>query len=357
MKLKSLIVIIAVTVAACNNDSLIPQVRIDNFVTFNSRSEFFDTGRELAKMTEKQLDEWEAGNSFVSFRTIFNRAQNEWNNLSNPEDTTSVLNKYQDILTSKNGYLIPKIPVRAYQIICNRAGFYKTERVMNRVIGSKIFSTDAKDAHKLTNPEKENEKTVFVSEYVADPANINSNLGARAQATCGYNMSATYFDNQSGCSHDRQVYVTFTQSYYQYTNYFYQEDGSEFYLTYKSAVVEIKLWGSKRNWLCNWNTYYNTLFDLRNTSYTIYAVKNVSFDYYTFSSGETVKVKSHSTMEQYPYVLPDFSSPSETQIVTHTRFIGDEAINEAIDFKLPYSVHIEGKSRGTVGWAIIDCHE
>jgi hypothetical protein len=129
---------------SCNEANITPPretILIESHSIFNSPDQFYSTGTDLLKMTDKELDDWEVKNSFESFRSVFKKAQDEWNSVSNISDTLLILNKYQDILTSENGSLIPTIPIGIYQIICNRQGFYETGGVLNRVSGSRIYST------------------------------------------------------------------------------------------------------------------------------------------------------------------------------------------------------------------------
>jgi len=325
----------------------------ESHVIFNSPHQFYSTGSDLLKMTDKELDDWERKNSFQSFRSVFKKAQDEWNNVTNISDTLLILNKYQDVLTYDNGSLIPNIPVGIYQIICNRQGFYETGGVMNRVSGSYIYSIVKKEADKLFELEA-NTKELLVSKYYEESE--KESLSAKTQGACGFSAKVSFFDNPSGCKNDRISYTEFKQSYYEYTDYFLLIDGSAFYRNYKKAAVEIYVWGSKKNWLCSWNEYYMTSFYVRNSFFTVSKFKNISYEYYNVSPLAPQITKSNSIVESVSVVLPDYSLPNEAErLVVYNELLGDYIINEAIAFNIPTRVHIEGKTRGTTGWAIVDC--
>jgi hypothetical protein len=293
-------------------------------------------------MTDKELDDWEVKNSFESFRSVFKKAQDEWNSVSNISDTLLILNKYQDILTSENGSLIPTIPIGIYQIICNRQGFYETGGVLNRVSGSRIYSTIKKEANKLLDLDA-NAKELLVSKYYEEPQKVS--LSAKTQGVCGFSARASYFDNPSGCKNDRISYTEFIQSSYEYNDSFLLIDGSVFYRNYKKTAVDIYLWGSKKNGFCGWNDYYMTSFYLRNSFFTVSKFKNISYEYYSVSPLAPQITRSNSIVESFSVTLPDYSLPNESdRLVVYREFLGDYAINEAIAFPIPTRVHIVGNT-------------
>ncbi len=169
-------------------------------------------------------------------------------------------------------------------------------------------------------------------------------------------MSASYYDDPSGCKNDRKAFTRFDELMTVFNDYIELVDGATFYRHWRRINVHIEIYGSKRNSLCTWNTLYQTLYDLRNSSFTVNVFKNVSHDYYSQPPLAPSITKSYSILEPISVVLPDFSTPYETvKFIVYDQLIGDWVVNEAISTTAPVRVHIEGKTRGTDGWAIIDC--
>lgn len=326
----------------------------ESHITFNSLNEFDSTVSYLLKLTDKDLDEWEVKNSFQSFRSEFNKAQEEWNNLDSIGDTLSLSRKYRDILTIDNGSLIPRIRVRLYQIICNRKGYYQTSNTMNRVDDQNVYSIAVTNRDRLYNLNT-NTNQVLITNYYDE--GLKNKSTQKTMGQCSNHMTASYYYNPSGCKNDRKAESYFTQSVAVFNDYITLIDGYPYYRNWKRLGIQSVGRGQKRNALCNWDDKYNTQHEIRNSYFTVNAYKNVSFEYYSVPPLAPEVISSYSTLEPFSWSLPTYVSPGESYtLIIFDELVGDWIVNEAITTTVPIQVHIEYKTRGIDNnWAIIDC--
>ena len=269
--------------------------------------------------------------------------------------------KYKDILTVENDGISPRIKVSTLQSIVNREGIYETGGYLNKIVGNNIFSAHKDDYFKLSQLEsidpclpaaKQVQNGIKIFQYTllpelpnpcADPI-PDPDPTPTPIPSCSHYMKASYFDNQSKCSDDREVYIS-AKSFVYFYGGLTVIDGIEMYVNYHYPSVEILVRGKKRNWHCNWD-YYETRLQLKNTSFTIDAWENYARD----------KFRTYSIQKTYNVIAPFIDTYSDKPGLLWTYRVGDELFNEPVK-PFPFTkLHAEGTSRG-VGyhWAIINC--
>ena len=326
---------------------------------FNTPEQFFSTIDKIGEMSEEELDDWEATNNFKSYRSVLNDANNEWLAMTDLNQIPLFEEKYKDILTVENDGILPIIKVGTLQSIVNREGIYETGGYLNKIARSNIYTVAKSESEKLNTilPEVEPciqariaQGGVTVFQYTALPApdpctDPEPNPPPPPPIpSCTHYMKASYFDNQSKCRDDREVYIS-AESFVYFYGGLTVIDGIEMYVNYHHPAVLILVRGKIRNWLCNWD-YYNTRLQLRNISFTIDGWENYARD----------KFRTYSIQKSYNFSLPFFDTNSDEPSLAFSFRVGDELFNEPVN-PFPFTkLHAEGTSRG-VGyrWAIINC--
>lgn len=311
----------------------------NSFASFKSFEEFQKAIDKLQFLSQDELSNWEREKGYVSYRTVYRQALDEWLLISE-DDEEEFVKKYSDILTLENGSIIPKIKITLYQSIVNRDGIYETGDFVNKIQDNFILSVDKKDAEKLNLSESivsgiRNNKNkdyggVRYFKFSQDEAKFETQ--GKVQAICSTNMTASYFYNQSNCRNDRQVFISARSYYTVFNNY----EGDR-----RQPRVEIKVWGKLRTGtFCNWKEYATTL-SYRNVSFSIMAWEVVGLV---------------ATPKLYNVSLPDYYPTDDRLNLPWDQPIGNPVLNQGISASAFTNLHAEGSSRGVNGnWAIIDC--
>ncbi len=306
-------------------------------------------------MTEKELDEWESVNNFVSYRSILKSANKEWSAITEESQIQAFAKKYNDILTIEASSVSPRIKIRSYQSIVNRAGIYQTSEYLNKVVGGNIYTIQKNESEKLnlmlpSDPapcqlaRKAQRSGIVVNPYVAiliDPCNSGGGGGGPVNPppppppppSCQATNRAEYFLNESGCSDDRLVAIFGISYLLTYTTF----EG-----TWRQPRVKIEVDGKIRlAFWCIWASYKTQL-----------EYRNVSFSIMAYTRQNDVGFPTLFTRS-----LPDYFQAHEDINLVWDRPIGDAVLNQVITPSAFTSLHAEGKSRGTGvnGWAVIDC--
>ena len=303
------------------------------FLSFGSEVALEAAANSIVSMSDPELDDWEKSQGFVSYRTVFNEANEEWQKVESEGDKQLFLKKYGDILTIENNELVPNISIRLYQAIVNREGIYETCGFLNKVAGDLIVTVAEDEYYKLFGVSTSG-KGVAVGNGVRSFKFIGetSDLAGRTNAACSTEMTASYFHNESNCRHDREVFIS-ARSYVVLTT---NSTGD-----YRQPRVEIKVWGKIRSgtW-CNWSNYSTTL-----------AYRNVSFTITAWQVQDGV-----ASPTSYSRVLPDYAPVGDRSTLPWDQPIGDRVHNQIITPYAFTSFHGEGSSRGVEwNWAILDC--
>jgi len=308
-------------------------------LSFASHEDFKAITEDISKMNDQELDQWEKNQDFVSFRTVLNTAYKESETIQTEKDLSQFLDKYNDILTLEDSILTPSIKIYTHQAITNRDGIYQTGEYLNKIIGDYVVTADKsrlKILKTLNSTDQLQGKIdgVQIFRYVGP---IDQNSIGRTNASCGTNMFASYFKNESGCRNDREVNLFVTS---------YRNISTNTSSTYYYPKVEIIVQPRKRlGTVCSWTGYDNPT-ELRNTSFSIYGWQRLSYT----SSGTT------SQLALYSFTLPYVYNPYGNGY-KWTQAIGDWTFNEPVGAFPFTTLHAEGKSQGVGvdGWAVIDC--
>jgi hypothetical protein len=303
------------------------------YLSFDSDDKFEAVTNMVAAMTDEELDVWEQEQGFLSYRSVFRQAMQEWQNVESPADLSKFLAKYDDIVTVVDSVLRPHIDIRLYQGIVNREGVYETNGFLHKIVGDEIMTVAKADAEKLNSISHNAELTpkesgVRAYRYRSRPVEKE----ARVNSTCTTHMTASYFHNESNCRHDRRVYMSARSYVVLSTN----TTGD-----YRQPRVEIKVWGTLRTgtW-CNWKQYSTTL-----------AYRNVSFSIMAWADQGGIAIP-----QSYSRVLPDYAPAEDRWDLPWDQPIGDRVHNQVI-YPSPFTnFHGEATSRGAHGvWVILDC--
>jgi len=315
--------------------------KINNYLSFKSVEEFQQTIDKLEFIAQDGFSNWEREKGYVSYKSIYRQALNEWQTTEDEDAVQSFINKYDDILTISEGNVIPRVTVELYQRIVNRQRIYQTNSFINKIEEEYILTVKIEDADKLLTSKKivedirkgrkSGEDGVLFSKFISEDVSVN--LASRAEATCTTNMVASYFYNQSNCRNDRQVYISAKSYFTLYSNY----EGDR-----RQPRVEIKVWGKLRTGtFCNWKEYETTL-----------AYRNVSFAVMAWEV-----IGNITSAKLYIYNPPDYAPTNDRYNLPWDQPIGNPVLNQPINASPFNSLHAEGTSRGVDGnWAIIDCN-
>lgn len=284
-------------------------------------------------LTEDQLDQWEKGKSFVSYRSVVRKAYTELESIETEEAWLKFKESYSDVFHFENDVVHPKIDVRIYQSIVNREGFYLNSGKLTKVTASYIITTSPGNYSSLRFLDDsqikkiENDQNFSIFRY----AN-STNESARTNDACGTNISASYYDNPKGCRNDREVFIEVKS---------WVESKSSNEGDWRQPRVQILIYGTIRNGWCSWSRY-NTQLDRRNCSFTLMAwSKNQNGSY---------------TPTSYYRTPPNSSSDGDQSELTWDYPIGDNVLNQLITPSAFTSFYGEGKSRGVgENWAVINC--
>jgi hypothetical protein len=336
-KILTTLLIVSIFIS-CNEQVLDNQIYqpLESSMIFTSHENFEIITNKVSKMSDQELDSWEQENHFVSYRSIINQANIEFNLISTEEEQKVFLKKYNDILTIKDSTLTSRINIHLYQSIVNREGIYETNGYLNKVVGEYILTVRKENYQKIhsINSDNFNQKNEIlkkqgISIFKFTGSNINTN--ARTNATCSTYMEAEYYDNPSGCRNDRRVYISAKS----YVTFSAQSDGD-----WRQPRVELKVWGTIRNGWCNWSDY-GTQLEYRSVSFSLMG--------WIFQNGS-------ATPTSYSINLVDYSTTYDRTSLPWDQPIGDRVLNQAIYPAAFSSLHAEGSSRGVgYNWAIIDC--
>ncbi len=341
---------------ACNEDTYevnSPQLAdAENYLVFSTSKEFFNTIEKIGRMTEVELDVWEESNKFISYRTHLNNAQKEWALISDQSQIPLFEDKYKDILKLVNGSLEPYISNNVFRSFVNRNGIYKTDQYLNKVINNIIYTVEHGEIKKLESlssrlPGCQIARLAAASgisslQYTQENqiiddecSNPDPNPNPPPVPRCYLNMEASYFANSSGCSDDREVYIS-ASSYITPYSGLREFDGTFKVAYYKQAYINIKVWGKKRNWLCNWATYATSL------EYTVWELE--------INAHRVLSSDANGTISEIrPFIFNPYQlGPSvDREWMDYPVKVGDLTINETIQ---PYAftkLKVEGKTRGT----------
>lgn len=137
-----------------------------------TKDEFFNLLHKINTMTDKELNGWEKSRNFTSFRTIWKKAQAEWDSLRTDTEEAAFVEKYSDILEVKDKEIRPLIRDPFYQLICNRDGIFATPGSLTRIHRDYCLNDSTGNYSKLKSQEvKSNNNAVRYSQAENMPMN------------------------------------------------------------------------------------------------------------------------------------------------------------------------------------------
>lgn len=301
-------------------------------------------------MTQEELDKWEQETLFKSYRSILVDADKEWAALDSEEKKPAFLAKYKDVLNIEDGALVPHIKIFMYQSIINREGVYRTGDHYHKVIGDFIVTVKKEDYYKFNSIKLVNDKPLEaeglrVYQYISN--NKDKTINSKTQATCSsdqYFKQAEYYLNSSRCRDQRKAFIS-ARSYVSLYVGYGDFNGTWRYGDFYQSAVEIRVWGTIRNWLCSWNNY-STQLEWRSISY-----RTVGYVTTGYEANRTL-----NTTQQFTLTAPNFDSVSDVSYIQSQFKHGDIQFNNPIMSWPLLSIYAEGKSRGIGNnWAVIYC--
>lgn len=174
-------------------------------------------------------------------------------------------------------------------------------------------------------------------------------------------LTGEYFDNPSGCKHDRRCYVQLTDVniyvVWEYTDPY----GNKYPFMEGTIELWVEAWGTARNWLCKWNDY-KTLLAYRNVSYTVNVYQNDLAIQYPYQGD--MPPNTSSIIVPFSGTIPDYAPGGDHYSICGFDLLGHCIINEFDIYEemnnnyLGFiSAHAEATSRGIlyyVNWAVIN---
>ncbi|WP_224998049.1 hypothetical protein [Cesiribacter sp. SM1] len=331
-----LLIMAFIILGSCNDDteSIDVTSSVSDVASFSSHENFEAITNKIPSMSKEELDEWEQSMSFLSYRSILDKAYIELEAIDTEESKTSFLKKYQDVLTLQDDALTPLISIPLYQAIVNREGIYETNGYLNKVVGDFIVSAKKSEYQTLksiksidinNNTKRLEKEGLIISRYAGASVTPKIQANERVLVACSTEMVAGYYYNRSGCGDDRKVDLS-AKSYVAVSTSAY---GNWYQPRVKIQVLPTKRLGT---W-CTWVSY-NTPTQARNIAYSIMA--------FEVENGFPVR----KLLYFYP---PDFTSYYDYPV-------GSPVMNFIFD-PIPFSsFYGEATSQG-VGdnWAILEC--
>ncbi len=290
-------------------------------------------------MSELELSNWEVKKDFISYRSVYRKAVQEWDSVSSKEERILFMKEYDDVLFIRDSIIYPRIDVVLYQSLTNRQGIYETEGIVNKIEGDYIISVEKKDVNKLMHSRDlidglsaGLEANVEGIRYFKFLFSNNQSISSRINAACSAEITASYFYNQSNCRDDREVYIS-ARSFFTLTTSVFGDK--------RQPRVEFKVWGKLRTGtFCRWKDYETTL-----------AYQNITFSIMAWEVLNLIPLP-----KLYSYSLPDYAPTNDRLDLTWNQPIGSQVINLSIVAQPFLSLHAEGSSRGVDNnWAVLDC--
>jgi hypothetical protein len=333
MRISGILIIALIAFASCQGpETSIAPASEGNLLRLKTESEMDDALKIIPNSNDEELAKWEVSKGFTSYRTVMAKAYAELDELKDEKDFPAFKEKYNDIFNFDNEIIEPKIDIRLYQSLVNREGFYWSNGFLNRIVGDHII-TGPESKYEIMRRADANTITTLSSDESLKIYRFTNSIDntARVNAACAVEMSASYYDNPSGCRNDREAYI-YAKSYIVKTS------GTEG--DWRQPRVQITVYGRTRNGWCNWYGYSTYLWR-RNTTFTLNAWSVDQFG------------TSHVTSY---YRTPPDAEGGDWSELTWDSAIGDRVLNQIITAYPFTSFHGEGKTRGTGEyWAILDC--
>lgn len=330
---------------------------INGTLSFKTSDELISTIKFLLNLSVNERKEWEKEHGFYSIRRRVEEGFEEIekaNQKESLEDLEKALLSYKDVIAENDTEYYQIYPTVPYQFICNRIGLY--------ILSNHVFKFNPKEieVYNLEDLEKLN-KGIQI-EPIRSFKDYFNILHTDVKSTQSSILTGEYFDNPSGCKHDRRCYVELEDvnlyEYYEFTDPY----GNPYYAMVGTILVVVHAWGTKRNWLCKWSSYA-TLLAYRNVSYTVYVYQNDVAQQFLYCDPYSVGSTS-STIVPFSGTFPDYAPSGDYGGIYDIEHIGHCIINEGTAFyAMNYSylgfisAHAEATSRGIlyyVNWAVIN---
>jgi hypothetical protein len=330
---------------------------VDGTLSFKSIDELIVTWGFLSKLSTNERKKWEEAHGFCSIKR---RTEEGFTAIhkANIAESEEMLNKalldYADVIELRGDTYTPIFDNGPYDLVCNLRRIIIFPKYVQKVNFKKIEIYDIKDFDDLN--------------HGIEKAPIKSFLAVSELFTKSLPtyLQAEYFDNLSGCKNDRRVYVT--ASHYvgfvsmMETNPNYPQG---FWFMNGISGVNAEVYGTERNWLCNWSRY-STILSYRNASFTANGYQNSDAcdvqDPVWYPHATSSTIVPFTVTHSYFLTTDYYTTTSETQSLIFLAYFGYRMLNEGLvnddmvnNYRGFISAHFEGSSRGVSGhWAVID---
>ena len=342
-----------------SDDLVINPTIVDGTLSFKSVEELNKTWEYLSKLSLDEKIKWEETHGFYS---IERRTEEGFRAIhkANIKESEEMLNKalidFADVIELRGDSYTPIYDNGLYDFVCNLKGMFIISQYVQIVKSKQI------DVYNLDDFDDLNQNIVKTPVYSYQFA---SKLYTKSAPT---DLEAEYYYNLTGCKNDRRVYVTAHSSVLfepmTITNPNYPEG---FVIMVGLSGVLAEVYGTERNWLCNWSRY-ETILSYRNASFTGYGYQNdeaipwfpfsdIGYPHATSSTITPFTVTTSAAGAPSSYTTPD-----ERQSLYFMSYFGYRMLNEGLlydemvnNYQGFISAHFEGSSRGVNGnWAVID---
>jgi hypothetical protein len=328
---------------------------VDGILSFKSTDEAMKAMQFLSKMGQEKRKKWEEANGFYSIRRRVEEgfdAIHKANIAESKVMLNNALEVYSDVIELRDSVYEPKYNICPFDLISNRMGLFITTDFVQKVTPKNI------EVYKLIAFDALNhgiEQTPINSYVGLSSISVSKNNGP-------HQLTAEYYDNPSGCKHDRRVYVQ-TEVLTLFEPWTHNDEvlGEITYMRGTSGFYA-ETFGRERNWLCNWSRY-STLLAVRNVTATFYVFQNDQAQSYVPSYIDSL-VNTSSTLVPYTFTCADYTTLQDSYEDQIIEPLGHAIINESSimgtflnDYSGFISCHFEGSSRGVglyVNWAVID---
>lgn len=338
-----------------NPDLGITPTVINGTLSFKTADELLSAINFLANLSATERKEWEEKNGFYSIKRRVNEgfdAIQKANQKESLVDLEKALQNYKDVIAENDTSYYEIIPSTPYQFVCNRNGLYISSNHVLKVNPEEIEVYNFEDLNKLN--------TGIQIEPISRYKNYHHKLKTDVKSSQSSILYAEYFDNPSGCKHDRRCYVQLEDVVIYIDWTCTDSQGYEYYLMAGTVEVFVRAWGTERNWLCKWSRY-STLLAYRNVSFNV----NVFQNNYARQYPNICNIPyTNSTIVPFSGTMADFAPPNDAPEIWGFSIIGHCIVNEnniynelANNYLGFISAHAESTSRGIgyyVNWAIIN---
>ena len=261
-------------------------------------------------------------------QSLYESALSELDKVSSESQLMKILARYSDIITlTSDNEIVPIVDFGQYRSIVDRQGCFYVTNTLHKVKQDYICIAKSSDIPQI-------DDNMSSTEDISDKFLVLKVIRNELTKDCGTSLSATVTEGNRRAKIYMSTYLSCVYDGY----YYYCQDYVDW--TIKGFKKVLGIWYS-----------YNSIYTYQNVEFTVHAMihlygkSGIWPDYYDQSAS-------------YPGPV---TSPYEAWGYTWTEPIGETFISNIENYpsylSTPYFTQVagEGKSRGTEGWAVINC--